>query len=413
MKKYLLTMLLVLVGCMTAMAGDVINLSDDPVRETESANLVLKHQAIEGSDEIVKGKSYILVSDGTGQTLNMEVLSVSDLTLSVSKSRNGEKYDYARIVIPDSVISKDKTYTVCAIGANAFNGEDKLTSVRFPNTIKYIYDKAFYKCGNLESLSLPEGLEFVGKQSFSLCGNGGLLKDVEEMHSLCTLLIPSSVNEMDKLAFMFYGTMTSKLGQFQGIVESLPTFITEKNCSKYYISKESYKKYQLAKEKLTGNNPPIEVTSLAQLKSCSGSVFIEIEYKNATYDNQKNLEAEYPGVKQLIIDSTRELSAYFNKASKNWFIVHDRADADIIVRINLTNVDRYFNPTSFGKSGFVTNLWGKATLLNSRGNQVGEYHFNELSGLGQNGFRPSTGQSFINSMDKLGETLGNFFNEGK
>ena len=55
--------------------------------------------------------------------------------------------DYSgSVVIPSSIKFNNKVYRVTRIGDHAFIGSYGLTSVTIPNSVKYISDKAFYKC---------------------------------------------------------------------------------------------------------------------------------------------------------------------------------------------------------------------------------------------------------------------------
>ncbi|MCI6729337.1 MAG: leucine-rich repeat domain-containing protein, partial [Clostridiales bacterium] len=71
----------------------------------------------------------------------------------------------ARISIPGSFGS----YTVTAVGANAFKGNTTIQSVSFPSTLLSIGDNAFSDCVNLTEVTLPEKLTYLGNYSFSNC----------------------------------------------------------------------------------------------------------------------------------------------------------------------------------------------------------------------------------------------------
>lgn len=96
------------------------------------------------------------------------------------------------VVIPPTVTYNDITYTVTAIGDDAFYGSSGMTSIQLPNTIKIINfcafdncsgfseivipdsvtkidDSAFNGCRKLARISLPEGLTYIGTYAFSNC----------------------------------------------------------------------------------------------------------------------------------------------------------------------------------------------------------------------------------------------------
>ena len=76
---------------------------------------------------------------------------------------------------------------VCQIGRRAFCGCSNLVSVSMSDCAfspMSIYGEAFYQCGRMESLKLPEGLKFVGERAFAECSS---LKDVRLPDSCDTM----------------------------------------------------------------------------------------------------------------------------------------------------------------------------------------------------------------------------------
>ena len=76
---------------------------------------------------------------------------------------------------------------VCQIGRRAFCGCSNLVSVSMSDCAfspMRIYGEAFYQCGRMESLKLPEGLKFVGERAFAECSS---LKDVRLPDSCDTM----------------------------------------------------------------------------------------------------------------------------------------------------------------------------------------------------------------------------------
>lgn len=50
--------------------------------------------------------------------------------------------------------------------ADAFEGNDELTFVVIPGSVKYIGEDAFRGCESLETVILCEGIEYIGSSAF-------------------------------------------------------------------------------------------------------------------------------------------------------------------------------------------------------------------------------------------------------
>ena len=83
------------------------------------------------------------------------------------------EFTKGELVIPSKVTNSDVTYTVTAIAANAFDGEDVncegITSVVIPKGITTIGRNAFYGCTELESVELPGSLTLIEYYAFRNC----------------------------------------------------------------------------------------------------------------------------------------------------------------------------------------------------------------------------------------------------
>ena len=88
------------------------------------------------------------------------------------------------LVIPETVMHNGETYTVTAIGDNAFNGCSNLTSVEFPSSLVSIGGYAFSGCSSLTSIEFPNSLESIGDWAFRYC-NG-----------FTSVFIPASVTQI-------------------------------------------------------------------------------------------------------------------------------------------------------------------------------------------------------------------------
>ena len=114
------------------------------------------------------------------------------------------------ISIPSTVSYSGTTYTVTAIGENAFY-ETQITSVIIPNTVKEIQSQAFYKCQNLSDVDLGNGITTIGIAAFANCIK---LSTIDFPNSLITIhmaafsstdltqvIIPNSVQTIGEAAF--------------------------------------------------------------------------------------------------------------------------------------------------------------------------------------------------------------------
>ena len=116
--------------------------------------------------------AYDFESDG----ICYSITSVPDRTVSVA----GKNVDEGNIIIPSTVVYADLTFTVTAIGEQAFGdimsyGSDeklnKLKSVTFPPTLKTIGRSAFQGCGGLKSVTIPASVELLDSMAFGNCQN--------------------------------------------------------------------------------------------------------------------------------------------------------------------------------------------------------------------------------------------------
>lgn len=95
-------------------------------------------------------------------------------------------YD-GEIIIPSTVTSDGRTYTVTMIYNNAFDRSPyaggTVTKITLPDTITEIGDSAFRNATQLEALNIPDSVTAIGSNAFSNCQN---LKE---------LMIPAGVTD--------------------------------------------------------------------------------------------------------------------------------------------------------------------------------------------------------------------------
>ena len=120
----------------------------------------------------------------SGKTIYYNITSAT----TVAVTGGSTKYS-GYVVIPASVNNGGNTYSVTAIGRNAFNHCTSLNSVTIPNSVNSIGDWAFGTCTSLSSITIPNSVNSIGNQAFGGCT------------SLKSVTIPNSVNSIGSWAF--------------------------------------------------------------------------------------------------------------------------------------------------------------------------------------------------------------------
>lgn len=72
------------------------------------------------------------------------------------------------MLTPTAIKIQDSTITITK---GAFTDCNKLTNIRFPNTLETIEDSAFYGCSALSTILLPNSLQEVGWEAFKNCSS--------------------------------------------------------------------------------------------------------------------------------------------------------------------------------------------------------------------------------------------------
>lgn len=114
-----------------------------------------------------KKPSYYI--DGYRYNIIDEAKKEVELT-KLDKSTDDEKPNTysGDAVIPEKVKINNVEYTVVGIANSAFFLKN-LTSVKFPETLRYIGDFAFYLNDNIKEIVLPDALETIGGYAFQFC----------------------------------------------------------------------------------------------------------------------------------------------------------------------------------------------------------------------------------------------------
>ena len=146
-------------------------------------------------DVITKAKQATVIEKVTGyysgSVVIPETVVYNNVTYSVT-SIGDEAFSYCSgltgITIPNSVTS---------IGVWAFSGCSGLTSITIPNSVTYIGLGAFYGCFGLTSVTIPNSVTSIGDGAFSDC------------FGLTSVTIPNSVTYIEGSAFSGCSGLTS------------------------------------------------------------------------------------------------------------------------------------------------------------------------------------------------------------
>ena len=125
-----------------------------------------------------------------------------------------------QVEIPAQVTRGGVTYTVTAVGNNAFRGCSELTGVTLPSTIRHIGKYAFKDCVNLTRLALPKDVVTIdyaalqGCTSLSSLTLGSSLEEIgyyafDGCGSIKRLTIPCSIRSIGNCAFMGCGGLSN------------------------------------------------------------------------------------------------------------------------------------------------------------------------------------------------------------
>lgn len=139
--------------------------------------------------------SYSINADGTSVTV-----------------KGGGYHQLTDVIIPPIVTYNGVTYTVTAIGDEAFSEQTTMTSIAIPNSVKTIGDGAFKSCTGLTTITIPNSVTTLGYSAFSECTNlssvelSDSIADIDvctfdKCSSLKSVTIPNSVTTIHLGAF--------------------------------------------------------------------------------------------------------------------------------------------------------------------------------------------------------------------
>lgn len=101
------------------------------------------------------------------------------------------------IIIPETIIYDNTTYSVTSIGEDAFYGCSGLTSAIIGNSVKSIGESAFDSCSGLTSVTIGNSVKSIGEGAFRYCSG------------LTSVTIPNSVASIGEGAFSYCSGLKS------------------------------------------------------------------------------------------------------------------------------------------------------------------------------------------------------------
>ncbi|EMY3550167.1 leucine-rich repeat domain-containing protein, partial [Flavobacterium psychrophilum] len=135
-----------------------------------------------------------IAQDFTANGINYTITS-STAPFTVKVARNANFTGAAEI--PETVAYNSKNYIVTAIGKDAFEYCNTLTSVTIPNSVTVIGNSAFYECENLTAARIGNSVNSIKPLTFTRC------------HKLQSIIIPNSVTTIGNGAFADCSHLTS------------------------------------------------------------------------------------------------------------------------------------------------------------------------------------------------------------
>ena len=163
----------------------------------------------------------------TISAISQNPFTVGDLTYEITSANTVEVHDcdtYATAVtIPESIVyppNNETTYSVTAIGSNAFWSCYNLSSIEIPNSITSIGASAFVSCTTMTNIIIPNSVTSIGNNAFQNCNKlssitlSNTLTSIgsstfRNCSSLSSIIIPNSVTSISSQAFLDCLSLTS------------------------------------------------------------------------------------------------------------------------------------------------------------------------------------------------------------
>ncbi len=188
------------------------------------------------------------------------------------------------VVIPATVTYNGTTYSVTAIGENAFSKCTGLTSVVIPNSVTEIGGEAFWSCTGLTSIDIPNSVTKIGGGAFEGCTG------------LTSIVIPNSVTHLGSYAFDGCTGLTSIVIPNSITTIGIYTFYRCTGLTSIVIPNSVTTIGNWAFEQCTGLTSidiPNSVTEIGYgaFYRCTGLTGIVVESGNPRYDSRNSCNA--------------------------------------------------------------------------------------------------------------------------
>lgn len=162
----------------------------------------------------------------TISAIGQNPFTVGDLTYEITSANTVEVHDCATsatsVIIQESIVNPNNgtTYSVTAIGSNAFWSCYNLSSIEIPNSITSIGASAFVSCTTMTNIIIPNSVTSIGNNAFQNCNKlssitlSNTLTSIgsstfRNCSSLSSIIIPNSVTSISSQAFLDCLSLTS------------------------------------------------------------------------------------------------------------------------------------------------------------------------------------------------------------
>lgn len=159
-----------------------------------------------------------------------EVIYLNHIALAYQTDRTAHSSENWTL----SLVFREGTLTIADGFANYFYdyGNDKITSVTLPSTLKWIGNKSFYNIlRKTEEIRFPNALEYIGSEAFYYCGAGSVtlgsnITDIGKYaFGFCDGLVKVNYNVSNATgSFIFSSCKGLEMVKFGSEVQSIPDF---------------------------------------------------------------------------------------------------------------------------------------------------------------------------------------------